>query len=130
SIIVSESSWWAHRVPGMIPGGTMWGSEALRSGLPALEEGHFEDALVQDRPVSEVIAFAEALAVIGGDDEVSSRRAPLQQIVQDAVDVFDAPNLLVMQGGHFLGREELGLLVTCRITRSGDRLVHALDHAV
>src|ERR1051326_2103854 len=49
--------------------------DARRSADLALEERHLVALLVHDRTVAEVAAFAEELAVIGGDDDVRVLRA-------------------------------------------------------
>jgi hypothetical protein len=44
------------------------------SGPRALDERHLEALLVHDRPMPEIIVFAEQFAMVGGDDEIGIGR--------------------------------------------------------
>src|SRR5579875_3184739 len=65
------------------------------SAQAPLHERHLEALLVHDRPVPEIAAHAEELAVIGGDDEMGVARCHLHQPADEPVDVLDALDLLL-----------------------------------
>src|SRR3546814_8680586 len=97
--------------------GFAWGNTPASTQDPradlfflAFKERHFEHLVVHDRAVAEIAVFAEALAVVGGDDEMRADRRFRYQRIEHAVDVFDGLDLLQMQILHlFVDRKSTRL---------------------
>ena len=92
--------------------------------LLAFQEGYFQHFFVHDRSVAEITTFAEALSVVGGDDEMGVLRRLVYQGAEHFVDVFHALHLLVVQGAHLLVVEELVLGGLAQL------IIQAFEHAV
>src|SRR5262245_40994796 len=107
------------------------GRKGMGSAHLGLEERHLEDLLVHDRPVSEVAALAEELAVVGGHgDEGVLGHEVVELGEDDAVEVLDRVDLPRAELVELVLVEELGRVLVLDELAPDDLAVEVLEHAV